>query len=137
MVGIGTHWGYYGMLDHTKATLNTYKRTWGPMGVCSSVTPWVGAGQHRWMRLQPRPLRTHFPHPPCATRLSCPQQTQRSGGLLATLCCSTAHCCSCEALLHLHYAHWFVGRTGLCRGHCCAFQKVQSNIPVMIVSKCA
>lgn len=67
--------------------------------------PWVCAEQRRWRRPPPRPPRCHSPHPPCASRLSPPGHTLRTGAPLATLCCSTARCCSCAALLHLQMAH--------------------------------
>ena len=76
--------------------------------------PWVDAKQHRWRRLQPRPLMCHSPHPPCANHLTPPGHTQHSGAPLATLCYSTAHCCSCAALPHLQAP----GDHPVCSRHC-------------------
>ncbi len=76
--------------------------------------PWVDAIQHRWRRLQPRPLMCHSPHPPCANHLTPPGHTQHSGVPLAILCCSTAHCCSCAALPHLQTP----GNHPVCSWHC-------------------
>ena len=91
--------------NHARGLLSAFYNELTSCTMEQGYLPWVGAGRRRWRRPPPRPLRCHSPHPPCASHLSPPGRTPRTGAPPATLCCSTARCCSCAALLDLQMAN--------------------------------